>query len=66
MVLGAQAPGRVGRRPFFPCRQGTGLTEAFPLSTVLFLDEPRLVRVARSELPAAAGEAIAHGLTPAL
>jgi hypothetical protein len=33
---------------------------------VLFLDEPRLVRVARIELPAAAGEAIAHGLTPAL
>jgi hypothetical protein len=47
MVLGAQAPGRVGRRPF----NSKGPNEG-PSS---FLDEPWLIRVARVELPTAAG-----------
>jgi hypothetical protein len=58
MVLGAQAPGRVGRRPFSSKGPGRGPS--------LCLDEPRLVRVARIELPTAAGirtlVAVTHGL----
>jgi hypothetical protein len=60
MVLGAQAPGRVGRRPFCSTGPARG-----PFS-FLRLYEARLVGIARIELPMAAGvrtpEAVAYGL----